>query len=104
MFCFDLKALRAEFLEGGIHITSRPQDQGVDHQTERSQLVFLAVAVLLAQFATLTMEDLTRETMATFMAIPLKQSVATVSRIGNDVEDVIEDVKGFEDASQLSDG
>jgi hypothetical protein len=60
----------------------------------------LAVAVLLAQFATLTMEDLTRETIATFMAIQLKQSVAPVSRIGNDVEDV----KGFEDASQLSNG
>ena len=46
------------------------------------------------------MEDLTRETMATFVAIPLKQAVAPVSRVGNDVEDV----KGFEDASQLSDG
>ena len=45
------------------------------------------------------MEDPTRETIATFM-IQLKQSVAPVSRIGNDVEDV----KGFEDASQLSDG
>jgi hypothetical protein len=30
-------------------------------------LVFLAVAVLLTQFATLTMEDLTRETIATFV-------------------------------------
>jgi len=45
------------------------------------------------------MEDPTRETIATFM-IQLKQSVAPVSRIGNDVEDV----KGFEDASQFSDG
>jgi hypothetical protein len=70
------------------------------HQTERAQLIFLPVAVSWAQFAPLTMENPTGETMATLMAMQLQQAVSPVSRVGNDVEDR----KGFGDASQLSHG
>ena len=54
----DGVAVAAELGECGVEVAGVPQHDGIEDETERSKLVFLAFAVALAQLAALTVEDL----------------------------------------------
>jgi hypothetical protein len=44
-------------VEGSIHVDRVPQDDGVDDQAKGAELILLALAVALAQFTALAVED-----------------------------------------------
>lgn len=52
VFIPDLKAVRAQLGQSRFHVARVPKHNHVEHQAERAELVFLAFAVVLAQFAT----------------------------------------------------
>jgi hypothetical protein len=53
----DIESLRPELVEDGIHVDRVPQNDGVDDQAKGAELVFLALAVALAQLDALAVED-----------------------------------------------
>ena len=57
IFIAHQKAFLPQWLQRRIHVDRIPQDDDVDHQPKRTQLILLALAVTLAQFAALAMED-----------------------------------------------
>ena len=57
-------ALGAELGDGGVGVAGVPQGDGVEHQAERAELVFLAFAVALAELAAPAVADLAREPVA----------------------------------------
>lgn len=46
-------AVGAELGEGGVHVAGVEQHEGLDDESEGTDLVFLAFAVVMAQFAAL---------------------------------------------------
>ena len=56
-----LEFIGAEVGDGGVEVAGGPHDAGVDEQAEEPELVFLAVSVLLAEFASLPVEDFAGE-------------------------------------------
>lgn len=53
-----------EVVEGGGHVASVPESDGVDGEPEGAELVLLALAVGLAQFAAVAVEDLAGQRVA----------------------------------------
>ncbi len=53
-----------ELVESGRHVASVPHRDGVQDQTERPELVILALAVGLAQLPAVTVEDLPGQRVA----------------------------------------
>ena len=51
-------AVRPQVLDDGVEVAGVPQHDGVEHQAEHGELVFLAFAVGLADLAALAVEDL----------------------------------------------
>ena len=51
------KPLGTQLLESGLHVNRIPQDDHIDHQSERAQLVFLAFAIALTELTTLAVEN-----------------------------------------------
>ena len=52
--------------DGRIHIARIPQDKGIDDESERSELIFLPLAIALPHFTTLTVEDCRRTDKLSF--------------------------------------
>ena len=57
VFWPDRVAFLLELFEGRVHIDGVPQDNDVDDQAERTELILLAFPVALAEFAPFAMED-----------------------------------------------
>jgi hypothetical protein len=59
----DLQAHPLDLRQRAFDVARIPEDDGVDHQTKRAELVFLTFVVALPQFSTLPVEDGSGETM-----------------------------------------
>src|SRR5262245_43765644 len=70
IFIPHLHAFGTQLLQGCFHIEGIPQHNRIDDQPQRSELVFLAFAVPLAEFSSLAMEDGPCHTMAALPPIP----------------------------------
>ena len=81
-------------VQGGIHINCALQDDGVDDQAERPELIFLSLAVALSQFSPSAMEYIARQVMSAFVAIELYQDAPAFVFIANVRQKVI----GFDNA------
>ncbi len=57
VFVADVEPFGPQFGERRIHINSVPQNDGIDDQPERTELIFLAFAVALPQLVPLAVED-----------------------------------------------
>ena len=76
----------------------------VHHQPQGAELVFLALAIALPQFATLAVEHDAGELMTTFAAVELHQNAPPVSFVVNEAEQVerfYQPAEFFESARQL---
>lgn len=86
-----------EVVEGGLGVDGLPERDGVDHEPERSELVFLAGLAALAEFAELSVEYVSGESVATFAAVEDAVDVSPV--VG--VVAVGEDVEGLDDPAEF---
>jgi hypothetical protein len=67
----DLAATRAEVVDGVVHVLGVPEHEDVEREAERGELVFLALAVGLAQFAAVAVEDDAGDGVAAFVAVEM---------------------------------
>ena len=76
-----VQPLLAEFVEGSVQIPSVPERYRVDDEPEGTELVFLALAVALAELTAVAVEDVSDEGMSvgTFTAVRGGSKPATSS-------------------------
>lgn len=67
----DLQAGGGEVVEGALGVDRVVEDDRVDDQAERAELLLLALAVALAQFAAVAVADVAGERVAALAAIEL---------------------------------
>ena len=60
-----------EVVEGGGHVASVPESDGVDDEPEGAELVLLALAVGLAQLTAVAVEDLAGQRVAGLAPVEL---------------------------------
>jgi len=96
----DGVAVEAELGQGGVEVAGVPQHDGIEYEAKRTELVFLAFAVALAQLAALTVEDLAGESMAGFDAVELGEDAPPVGL----VVEVGKQVEGLGDPAEFGDG
>ena len=81
-----------------IDIAGIPENQSIQYETKRAQLILLSLTVTLPKFTSLAMKTLTRQPMAPFTPIQLRQNAAPIRR----VIDESEQVERFWNTSKLS--
>ena len=62
-----------DVIDGALGVDRVVEDDGVDDQAKRIELLFLALAVGLAELAAAAVADVARETVAAFTAVELDQ-------------------------------
>src|ERR1700738_2042614 len=93
----DIESLGPELVEGSTHVDRVPQDDGVDDQAKGAELILLALAVALAQFTALAVEDNAGELVTALAAVELVEDTAAVGF----VVDVGQQVERLDDAGEL---
>jgi len=89
--------LSAEFVDRGVLVSSVPQHNGVDNESEGSELVFLSFPVSLPELSTLAVENGPGQGMTAFGAVELREDPPTVGL----VVEVGEGVEGLGDAAEF---
>jgi hypothetical protein len=69
IFRLDWKAFPLQALKSGIDVERVPKDNGIDNQTQGSQLILLSFAVTLPQLSPLTVEDRSRKPVPFFSPV-----------------------------------
>jgi len=93
----NLVACCAELIEGGVHIDIVPENDEVDDDAERAELVFLPFAVALPELAPLSMEDDAGELMASLAPIELDQDAPAVLF----VVDVAQQIESLDETAEF---
>ena len=70
-----------EVVEGGGHVASVPESDGVDDEPQGAELVLLALAVGLAQFAAVAVEDLAGQCVAGLAPVDLGEDAPAVGLV-----------------------
>ena len=79
----------AQMGERRVHVQGVPEHHHVDHQAQRPELVLLALAVALADLATLAVEDRPRHAVAALTPVQLREdspAIGLVIEVGQQVE------------------
>src|ERR1019366_6701467 len=84
----DVEAISPEAIERGVHVDRVPQDDEVDDETKRAELVFLSFPIALSQFPALAVEDDPRQLVATFSSVELDEDAAAVALIVNEAQQI----------------
>ena len=79
----DQVASGTHLLQGRVHIQGIPQDYRIDDEAQCSELILLAFAIPLPEFATLPMKHRPCNTMAALAAIQLGQNTPSILLIIN---------------------
>ena len=95
-----VEALGAELVQRRVHVDRVPEHDDVDHKAQGPELVLLALAVALAQFAALAVEHSTGKLMPALAAVELHQDAAPVCL----VVDVGQQVEALDHAAPLLQG
>jgi len=85
------------FSQGCVHVNGVPEYDEIDDEPERAQLVLLAFAIALAEFATFAMESDVREPMPSFATVELHQDASAIAVI----VDKAQQIKRLDEAAQL---
>ena len=93
----QLVAGGAEAIDGVVDVLGVPEDEGVEREAERAELVFLAIAVGLAQLAFVAVEDDSGDAVAAFVAVETDAGLAAMLF----AVDPAEQVKRLGDAAKL---
>ena len=93
----DLVAGRGEVVEGCLGVDGLPEDDDVDHHSERAELAFLSGLLVLGEFAEAAVEDVAGEPVAALAAV---QDALDVSSVRGVVA-VVQDVEGLDDSSEF---
>ena len=93
----DLVAGRGEVVEGCLGVDGLPEDDDVDHHSERAELAFLSGLLVPGEFAEAAVEDVAGEPVAALAAI---QGALDVSSVRGVVA-VVQDVAGLDDSSEF---
>lgn len=93
----DIKSFGAELIEDGVHIDGVPQDDHVDDQTERAQLILLALPVALVEFAAFSVKDTPCQAVAALGEVELLERGSPAGL----VVDEVQCVDGLVDAADL---
>ena len=96
----NLESRVLELLQRGVEVSRVPHDDGVQHKTERAQLVFLALPIRLAQFALFPVEECSGQVVALLGSVHLTKDSAPIRL----VVDEAEHVERLRDPSVLGDG
>ena len=70
----NFEALGAELLERGLHVERVLQNNGIGHQPEGGELLFLPFAVAFADLAAVAVADPARDGMTTLTPVDLDQN------------------------------
>src|SRR5450755_996494 len=81
-------AAGAELLECGVDVDGVPQDDAVEHQVERAELVLHPLAVALIQLALGAVEHLAGERVAALLEVADPLHLAPVALVIDQMEDV----------------
>jgi hypothetical protein len=74
----NIQSVALELRERTFHVARVPQNDGIDDEAERPELVFLSLAIALPQFTALTMEDRAGKAVTRFAAIKLDQNASAI--------------------------
>jgi hypothetical protein len=69
IFLPDFNIVSLQMIERRIHITGIPENQSIQDETKRTQLILLPLAVTLPKFTSLAMKTLASQSIASFTAI-----------------------------------
>jgi hypothetical protein len=67
----NLVSLQAQLVEGSLHIDCVPQDDHVNNEAQRTELILLSLPIALTQFAPLTVEDSATQTVSSLTSVEL---------------------------------
>jgi len=95
----DLAAPGAQVVDGVVHVLGVPEHEDVEREAERHELVFLALAVRLAQLAAVAVEDDARDGVAALVAVDMHADGAPVGV----AVDVVQEVQRLGGAAELGD-
>src|SRR3984957_13441284 len=84
----DLVTFGAELLHGCVHVDRVPEHDEVDDQPECSKLILLALAVALAKFAALTVENDACELVTSLAAVELHENAPAITFVVDQTEQV----------------
>ena len=73
VFTPGVLAYGTELSQGRVHVQRVPEHDYVDHETKRTELIFLAFPITLTQFAALAMDYGTGKLVAALATIELDQ-------------------------------
>src|SRR5208282_5325243 len=90
----------AELSQGFLHVDGVPMYNGVEGQSEGSELLFLALTQGASDFAALAVMDAPAELVAQFLPVELEQDPSPERA----VIDVSQDVQRLDDASEFRQG
>jgi hypothetical protein len=94
------KAFCAKLVQRRVDVERIPENDNIQREAKRTQLVFLALAIVLTQFTPLSMKDGARQLVLVFPSIQLGESAPPFGLIIN----IGEAVNGLFNASEFSDG
>ena len=100
VFISYVETVRPQLVQCGLHVAGVPQYDHVEHQAERTELVFLPLAVVLPQLASLAVEDGAGDAVPPLATVELSQRAPALGF----VIDVGQRVQRLVDAAELGDG
>lgn len=77
----DWVAVVGQMVEGVLGVDGLPEHDDVDHEAERSELVFLSGLVFLAELSEHAVEDVSGESVAVFAPVENTADISPVDRI-----------------------
>lgn len=93
----DLEALLAKLTQRRIHVDRVPEHNHVDDQSERAELILLALPIPLPQLPALAVKGGARKHVTALTAVELNEDATAVAV----VVEVVEQVDGLDDAAEF---
>lgn len=91
------QTLIGQLCDSLLHVDGVPVRDGIESEAKAPQLLFLSLAQGVTDFSPLSMVDFPGQLVAEFLTVELHENPAPKGR----VVDVVEDVQGLDEATQL---
>src|ERR1700719_4175884 len=75
-YCGDIRlvnlvSLQAQLIEDSLHVDCVPQDDHVNNESQRTELILLSLPIALTQFASLAVEDSAPQAVPSLASVEL---------------------------------
>ena len=67
----NVESFQAQLIEGSLHVDRVPQDDHVNDESQRTELIFLSLPIPLTQFASLAVEDSAPQAVSSLTSVEL---------------------------------